>query len=324
MRSLTLRVACAAVLFATTPAHTQPAYPTKPVRAIVQGATGSGPDVLARVVSEQLGGLWQQPVVVVNQPGGGGVVAARAAAAAEPDGYTLYVPTITSFVIMPQLHPNLEVDLTRDFAYIGLLGETPMMLAVAPALGVGTIEELIALAKRRPGEIFYAANNRGSLPHLTGELFRSRTGIEVNFVPYPGAAAGLQDLMGGRVAMIVESVGALSAAAKAGTIRPLAVASPERLPQLPDLPAMAEAVPGFSAVAWMVLAAPAKTPDALTRKLNQDLNVVLGHADVQRRFRDLGALPRPMSSQATTEFIRAEQHRWRPIVQQAGLKPQQP
>jgi tripartite-type tricarboxylate transporter receptor subunit TctC len=322
MRSIVLALACAALSLGAAPAPAQSAYPVKPVRAIVQGAAGSGPDVIARLVFDELGRMWQQPVVVVNQPGGGGVVAARAAAAADADGYTLYVPTITTFVIMPLLHPGLEVDLLRDFSYIGLLGETPMMLAVAPSIGVRTVQELVTLAKRRPGELFYAANNRGSLPHLTGELFRIRTGIDLNFVPYPGAAAGLQDVMGGRVAMIIESVGALSGAAKTGSIQPLAVASPHRLPQLPELPTVAEAVPGFSAVGWMVLAAPARTAGAVTSQVNRDLNAVLGHPELQRRFRDTGALPRPVSPQATAEFIRAEQALWLPVVQQAGLKAQ--
>jgi tripartite-type tricarboxylate transporter receptor subunit TctC len=183
-------------------------FPARPVKIITQGAAGSGPDVLARIVADHLGRTWGHPVVILNHAGGGGMVAARAAAAAEPDGYTLYLPTITTFVIMPEMQEKLPFDVERDFVRIGLFAETPMMIAVAPSLGVNSLQELVELAKTRPGGIFYAANSRGSLPHLTGELFRDRTGMHLNFIPYPGAAAGLQDLMGGRVSMIVESVGA--------------------------------------------------------------------------------------------------------------------
>ena len=297
-------------------------YPARAVKLIVQGAAGSGPDVVARTVADGLGRLWNQPVVIVNQPGAGGVVAARTAAAADADGYTLYLPTITTFVIMPELHESLPFDLDRDFVRIGMLAETPMMIGVSPSLGVGSLQELIAAAKRRPGELFYAANNRGSLPHLAGELFRRHAGIDIGFVPYPGAAAGLQDVAGGRVAMIVESVGALTGAMQGGTIKPLAVASAQRLSHLPDLPAVAETLPGFAAMGWFALMAPKGIAPALVRKLNQDLNVVLVQADVQRRLQELGAFARPMSPEATADFIRAEQKAWRPLVREVGLKAQ--
>ena len=294
-------------------------YPAKPVKVITQGAAGSGPDVITRILAEHLGRRWRQQVLILNHAGGGGVVAGRAAATAEADGYTLYVPTITTFVIMPEIQRALPFDLERDFAPIGFVAETPMMIAAAPSLGVRSLPELIALSRRRPGELFYAANNRGSLPHLTAELLRARTGADLTFVPYQGAAAGLQDLMGGRVAVIVESVGALAGPAQAGSIIPLAVASPARLPHLPDLPTVAETVPGFSGMGWFVLMAPSATPEAIVRKVNADLNAVLAEASLRQKLQELGAFVRAMSPAETADFIRAEQQAWRPLVRQVGL-----
>ena len=294
-------------------------YPTRPVRLITQGAAGSGPDVITRIVASHLAKRWGQQVLVVNHAGGGGVLAGRAAATADPDGYTLYVPTITTFVIMPEIQSTLPFDLDRDFTPIGFFAETPMMIAAAPSLGIKSLRDLLSVAKSRPKELFYAANNRGSLPHLTAELFRARTGVDLTFVPYQGVAAGLQDLMGGRIAGIVESVGALTGAVQSGSVTPLAVASATRLPSLPDLPIVAETVPDFTAMGWFVLMAPRGTSDAIVRKVNEDLNAVLGEAELRQRLQELGAFVRTMSPGETTTFIRREQESWRPLVRQVGL-----
>lgn len=294
-------------------------YPSRPVKIITQGAAGSGPDVIARIVADELGRLWRQQVVIVNQSGAGGVLAARAAAAAEPDGYTLYIPTITTFVIMPEVQSKLPFDMMRDFVQIGFVAETPMMVGVSPALGIGSWQEFVTVVKARPGKLFYAANNRGSLPHLTGELLRSRTGADVTFVPYAGAAAGLQDLMGGRISMIVESVGALAGAVQGGSVKPLAVASAQRLPTMPDVPTVSEFSPGFEAIGWFVLAAPGKTPTNIVEKVNSDLNKVLVQPGPMQRFQELGAFARPMSTEDTSKFIRKEEQVWRPLVRQMGL-----
>jgi tripartite-type tricarboxylate transporter receptor subunit TctC len=315
---LTRLLALAAVLtFGTTAAASD--YPAKPVRLITQGAAGSGPDVITRIVASHLAKRWGQQVLVVNHAGGGGVLAGRAAASADPDGYTLYVPTITTFVIMPEIQSSLPFDLDRDFVPIGFFAETPMMIAAAPSLGVRSLSDLLSVAKSRPKELFYAANNRGSLPHLAAELFRARTGADLTFVPYQGVAAGLQDLMGGRIAVIVESVGALAGAVQSGSVTPLAVASAARLPSLPNLPTVAETVPDFTAMGWFVLTAPRGTPESIVRKVNDDLNTVLGEAELRQRLQNLGAFVRTMSPGETATFIRREQESWRPLVRQVGL-----
>jgi tripartite-type tricarboxylate transporter receptor subunit TctC len=315
-------IALLALAAATSSAATTVAsdYPAKPVRLITQGAAGSGPDVIARIIATHLARRWGQQVLVVNHAGGGGVLAGRAAATADPDGYTLYVPTITTFVIMPEIQSNLPFDLDRDFTPIGFFAETPMMVAAAPSLGVKSLRDLLGVAKSRPKELFYAANNRGSLPHLTAELFRARTGADMTFVPYQGVAAGLQDLLGGRISVIVESVGALAGAVQSGSVTPLAVASTMRLPTLPNLPTVAETVPGFSAMGWFVLMAPRGTSEAIVHKVNGDLNTVLGEAELRQRLQELGAFVRTMSPGETAAFIRREQESWRPLVRQVGLK----
>lgn len=298
------------------------AYPAKPVKLIVQGAAGSGPDVLARIVAERLERTWKQTILIVNQPGAGGLTAAQSAVGAERDGYTLFVPTITTFVILPEMHDKLPFDLDRDFVPIGLLAQTPMMFAVSPSLGVTSLPQLVAMTRSRPDGLFYAANNRGSLPHLTAERWRAEAGAPMTFVPYAGFTAGLQDLLGGRVSMIVESVGALAGAVTAGTLRPLAVASAARLPSHPDVPTVSETVPGFTAVGWVALAAPSGTPADVIRKISDDLNAAVSDSALVRRFEALGAVAQSMTPARTQEFIRDEQQLWRPVVRHLGLKAQ--
>jgi tripartite-type tricarboxylate transporter receptor subunit TctC len=306
---------CAVAGFA---AHAQD-YPTRSVKLITQGAAGSGPDVVARIVAEPLGRLWGQQVVILNHPGAAGSVAARQAALAAADGYTLYMPATSVFIVMPEMFPNLPFDLDRDFVRIGFVAEQPMLIAVAPSLGVNSLADLIALAKARPGQILYAANARGTLPHLTAERFAKEAGIALRFVPYAGAAAGLQDLQGGHIAMIVESLGPFLGAIQGGSLNALAVASAQRLPNFPDLPTVGETIPGFIATGWFPLLAPADTPDWIVRKVGEDLRAVLDQPAVRQRLADLGTFARPMSGAETTEFIRREQELWRPVVKQIGV-----
>jgi tripartite-type tricarboxylate transporter receptor subunit TctC len=294
-------------------------YPSRYVSIIIQTAPGSGPDVVARTVADRLTQRWGQQVTIINRNGAAGLIAAQAAAAAQPDGYTLYLPTSTALVILPETQPKLPVDFQRDFVPIGLISQSPMIIAIAPGLGVNTLEQLIALAKRRPGDVLYAANNRGSFPHLAGEFFRHRAGLDLTFIPYPGAAAGLQDVMGGRVSMIVEGPSALASAMQAGSIKALAVTSITRLPNFPDLPTVAEIIPGFQVVAWFALMARAGTPEPIVRKISQDLQAILKEPGVKERFETLGVYPMPASPAETTEFIRNEQQLWKPVIKEVGL-----
>jgi tripartite-type tricarboxylate transporter receptor subunit TctC len=220
------------------------------------------------------------------------------------------------------MHDKLPFDLDRDFSPIGLLATTPMMIAVSADSGVGSLGDLVALARTRPEGVFYAANNRGSLPHLTAELWRDRAGVPGTFVPYPGFAAGLQDVLGGRVSVIVESVGAMAGAVKGSKLKPLAIASKERLAAYPDVPTVSETVPGFVAVGWMALVAPSGTSAETVQKLNADLHAALSKPELMLRYEALGAASQTMSLPQIQAYIRAEQELWRPVVRQIGLKSQ--
>src|SRR5262245_14371412 len=220
-------VLLALVCVAAAPAWSQ-AYPARSVKLVTQGAAGTGSDVVARLVIDQLARMWGQQIVILNHPGAGGSAAARVAAAAAPDGYTLYVAATSTFIAMHEMFPNLPFSIDRDFTRIGLMGELPMMLAVPPSLGVTTLAELVALSKTRP--ILYAGNARGTFANLTVERLRQETGADFSFVPYPGATAALRDLLGGRISMMCEAPSAFLGPVQAGSVKLLAIGSPKRLP----------------------------------------------------------------------------------------------
>ncbi len=215
-------------------------YPDKPVTIISDAAPGSTPDVDARFVAEGLSKAWGQQVIVVNHPGANGSVAARAAAEAAPDGYTLYMPVLSTFVALSSVAPNLPLKLPRDFIPIGYTAENPMFVAVSPSLHVNTLPELIAVARKKPGKISIAVTGIGRLTRLTGEVLQQRAGIKLLTVPYTGGpAAALGDVGSGRVSMIIEGYSGIVGAVKAGQVKTSAVASVSRLPQFPNLPTVA-------------------------------------------------------------------------------------
>jgi tripartite-type tricarboxylate transporter receptor subunit TctC len=212
-------------------------YPTRAVRIISDSAPGSAVDVTLRLVADRLGQAWGQQVLAVNQPGGGGSISARAAADAAPDGYTLYMPALSVFLPSPGKAANLVPEVPRDFAPIGFVTEQPMFIAAAPSLGVSTLPELITLAKQRPGEISYAVTGVGRLTHLTGELLQYRTGIKLLLVPYSGGPNhALNDIMGGRIPLIIEAYSGLAGAIQAGNLKALAMGAVKRLPDLASRP----------------------------------------------------------------------------------------
>jgi len=294
-------------------------YPEKPVTIIASLTAGSGPDVVARIVAERLAQTWGRQVLITNQAGAGGLVATRMAAAAAPDGYTLYMAASSAFTVLPEIQAKLPFDLDRDFMQIGFVSEQPMVVAATSSLAVESLTGLIGLARRRPGDILYSANTRGSLPHLTGELLRRRAGIDMTFVPYPGTPQALQDAMAGRVPVMVNGLSALSSAISSGSIKALAVASARRLPNFPDLPTVAETLPDFEANGWFVMLAPAGTPAPVADRVRNDLRTVLEQADVRARLQTLGVYTRSMSESELAAFIRKEQDLWRPVVRQVGL-----
>jgi len=307
---------------ASLPASAQSDYPNKPIRIITHSAAGGAPDVMLRVVGERLTAELGQQVIVLNQPGAGGAVAARAGAAAAPDGYTLYMPAASAFVTLPGLQPNLPLQVPRDFLPIGFVGEQPMFLTVTPELGVASLKDFIAKAKAEPGKLSYASTGRGTMTNLTGELMKARAGIDVLAIPYTGGAPqALTDAAGGRVSMVIEGLAALAGSIQGGTVKAIAVGSPERLKDFPDLPAAAETLPGFNARGWAVLVAPVGTPEPIVHKVSEALRKVVGEVEVQKKLAVTGSYARPMSPAETMAFIQADQQMWKPILEKIAAQP---
>ena len=296
-------------------------YPDKPVTIISDAAPGSTPDVDARFVAEGLGKMWSQQVIVVNRPGANGSIAARAAAEAAPDGYTLYMPVLSTFVALSSVAPNLPLKLPRDFVPIGHTAENPMFIAVSPSLHVNTLPELIDLAKKKPGKISIAVTGIGRLTHLTGEVLQQRADIKLLTVPYSGGpAAALGDVGSGRVSMIIEGYSGIVGAVKAGQVKLIAVASASRLPQFPNLPTVAETLTGFSATGWQVMVAPLGTPPLIVDKVSNDLAKVVTDGDFQRRLANIGSYSQAMTPDQVIAFVKKEQDTWLPVLQRIAAK----
>lgn len=303
-------------------AHAQAVkFPEKPVTIISDAPPGSTPDVDARFIADGLSKVWGQQAVIINHAGANGSLAARAATEATPDGYTLFMPALSTFVALKSMAPNLPIMLPRDFLPIGFTAENPMFVAVSPSLGVSTLPELIALAKKKPGTISIAVTGVGRLTHLTGLLLQERAGIELLPVPYnAGPAAALSDVGADRVSMIIEGFSGIVGAVKAGQVKLIAVASSKRLPQFPDLPTVAETIPGFSATGWQVLVAPLGTPEPIIKKVEADLAKVVDDPDFQKRLANVGSYSYAMNAKEAQAFVEQQQVTWLPVLQKIPVK----
>jgi tripartite-type tricarboxylate transporter receptor subunit TctC len=311
---------CLVLVAAATSSRAQD-YPTKPVTIICDAAAGSTPDVDTRFFAEGLSRIWKQQVITINRPGGGGSIGARAASEALPDGYTLYMPALSDFVALPGVAPNLPLQLPRDFVVLGFTAENPMFFAVNPSLGVNTLPELIALAKKKPGSISYATTGVGRLTHLTGELFQMRADIKLLLVPYTGGPShAVSDVAQGRVDFIIEGYSGVAAAVKGGLAKVIAVASAKRLPEFPDLPTVAETIPGFAATGWQVMVAPNGTPEPILRKVSADTAVVAEDAAVKQNLAKLGSYSHAMTAAEALAFVHQQQETWRPVMEKIAAQ----
>ncbi len=312
-RRAVLAGASGALVTLASGAHAQ-SFPSGPVKIVMQVGPGSSPDIAGRVLAEKLTKIWGHQVLVINQPGGAGAVAIKAVSAAVPDGHTLYLSVATNFIALPELQQNFPVDVLRDFVPIGYVGDHPMLIAVNNNLGVSTLAEFISLAKKRKGELVIAAGNRGSILHLTGEWLRAVTGIDVTLVHYQGAAQAVTDILGGRVHGMIDAVAAMRGTIEGGQIKPLAVATKQRLHNFPNIPTVAETIPGFEAVGWLALMAPPKTPAPIAKKISDDLRTALSDPELHKRFDELGTYIHLMTVDELTAFIRDQVQTWRPII----------
>jgi tripartite-type tricarboxylate transporter receptor subunit TctC len=295
-------------------------WPQKTVRIIVPFPAGGSADLLPRVLGEKLAQQWGQPVIVDNRPGAAGNIGATAVFQAEPDGYTLLSAPPPPLVINRLLYPKLAYDSTQ-FVPMSVIAAIPNVLLVHPKLGVNSVAELIALAKRNPGKLNYASQGSGATSHLTTELFKSMAGgLQITHVPYKGTAPALADLLGGQVDMMVDNLGVSLPHVRSGKLKALAVASRNRFTGLPDVPALSETLPGFESVAWFAIVGPPKTPSALAEKVAAGVAEALKAPDVLKRLNDLSAEPMGLGPAATAAFMRQESERWGAVIRSAGVK----
>jgi tripartite-type tricarboxylate transporter receptor subunit TctC len=299
----------------------QEAYPSRPVRLIVQFTPGTSTDIIGRLVAQKLTEAWGQPVVVDNRPGAGAVIGTEAAAKSPADGYTMVMAVSSAFGINPGLVPNLPYDVMRDFALITNIVFTPQTLLVPANSSAKTLKELVALAKAKPGALNYGSLGSGSTSHLTMELFRSTTGIQITHVPYKGSPPAYADLFSGNIQLMFDAVPAVIPHARSGKLLALAVGSSSRSPFLPDVPTVAESgYAGFEAVGWIGLAAPIRTPEAVLNKINADVVKILATPDMKERLAGLGVTPEGGTRAQFTAFVRGEIAKWGKLIKDANIK----
>jgi len=307
-------------LLATTGAWAQD-YPSRPVTLIVPYAAGGGNDVMARIVAEKMSRSLGQQIVIENKGGAGGSIATRQVAKAAPDGYTLGLGGTGTHAINPTLYPNVGYDPRKDFAPVGLIATSALVVLVNTSVPATTIGELIALARRDPGKLNYASAGVGSGIHLGAELFATMAGVKLTHIPYKGSAPALTDLVGGHVAIYFSSLPPAIALIREGKVRALAVTGPQRSALLPDLPTIAEAaLPGYESVLHYGIVAPAGTPRPIVEKLNAAMQAALAEADVRERIIADGAEPLPGTPEEYAADIDREETKWSKVVRVSGAK----
>ena len=298
-------------------------FPSKPVTFVTPAAAGNSPDVVTRLVADKLTQLWKQQVVVINRPGAGGLIAAQAAATLPKDGYSVYMTQASTYTVLPiQQEGKMPVDLQKAFTAVGMVGEQPIAMGVNKDVKANNVAELVKLANATQGGMLFAATNRGGQSHLTGELFRDRSKANISFVHAAGAAVSVNDVVAGRIPIMFEGLAGMAPGTQSGAIRLLGVATEKRLPNLADLPTIAETVPGVVSSGWIVMMVPAGVPDAIVQKLNKDLRAVVAEKDVVERFQQLGTYSRDLTPAQTAEFMRNEEKLWWPIVRRVVAEDQ--
>ena len=317
-RTLITAVACAPFASAT---RAQDKYPTRPIKLIVPFATGGSSDVVARAFTGKMSEALGQQIIVEYRPGGGGNIAMEAVAKAEPDGYTLILGHIGTLAVNPYMFAKLPFDTNRDFAAVTLLAKVPSIFVVNNNLPVKNLKEMLAYAKANVGKVYYGSAGNGSAGHLAFEYLKLTTKMEIQHVPYKGTGPQLTDLIGGQTQAASAGTPPLMPHIKAGKLRPFAVGTAKRLPELPEVPTVAEqGYPGFETVQWYGINAPAKTPAAIIARLAAEAGKAAKSKEVQAKFasdstEEIGSSPAEFAA-----FIRKEQARWSQVVKSAGIK----
>lgn len=317
-------LACAvagACLLATASAVAAADYPTRPVTIIVPSTPGGTLDRASRMLGEKLAERLGQPFVVEDRPGAGAIIGAQAVAKAAPDGYTLLMSSSAAHVLVPLLRKQIPYDPLKDFVPLALVAHAPWVLVVNPSLPVNSVQDLIKLAKEKPGELAYASGGPGNPAHIYAELLKSMTGIDMRHVPYKGVSAALNDIVGGHVPLMFSDLLPALPLITSGKLRALAVTSAERTPSAPQIPTVAESgVPGFEAVGWAMMVAPADTPKEIVAKLHDELKRILAQPEIKEWIVKNGLAPAPAQSpEELQRFAQAELSRWGKVLEQIGI-----
>lgn len=319
-RTLCAAVAALAPLLAAAPAWADSGYPNKPIKFVVGYAAGGATDVVARLVAQRMAVELGQASLVENRAGANSNVGAEVVARAPADGYTLYLYTIAN-TINASLYNKLGYDPVKDFEPIGLIAKIPNLLVVNPGLPIKSVADYVKFAKETPNGITFASSGSGSSIHLSGEMFKMKTGLNMLHIPYKGSAPAVNDLLGGQVQSMFDNAPSAMPHVKAGKLRAIAITSRERSSLLPDVPTIAESgYPGFEVQSWFGLAAPAGTPKEVLAKLNAALNKALGAPDIKQRLNDMLATPAPGSSDDMRQFVASQIQSWREVVKASGAK----
>jgi tripartite-type tricarboxylate transporter receptor subunit TctC len=311
---------CFALLLCASGALAQP-YPSKPIRYIVPFQPGGTTDILGRIVAQKLQEAWGQPVIVENRPGAGGAVGAELTAKSPPDGYTIMGGTISTHAINASVYEKLPYDPVWDFTPVTLLATQPNMLVLHPSIPANNVAELIKLLKANPNKYTYSTSGNGTSAHLSGELFKSMSGTNMQHVPYKGSPQAIADAVGGQVSMSFDNISTAYPQAKSGKLRALAVTTAKRSSIAPEVPTMAEAgLPGYELGSWHGVFAPARTPAEIVARLNAAIVKGIQSADVKDKLGALGVEPVGNSPEAFSAFVRAEVPKWAKVVKESGAK----
>jgi len=319
MKTLFASLLCAASLAAggTAAAAGGPAFPTRPVTLIVPNAPGGAIDILSRLLSERLQKTWGQPVVVMYKPGANTVIGTDHVAKSAPDGYTLGI-VVTSHVINPTLRRNMPFDTVKDLAGVSMLVTSQIVITATPSFPANDLAGVIAMAKKEPGKLSYASPGSGSSMHLTGELLKNMTGIDMLHIPYKGSGPAYTEVMAGRVPLLIDPLFSSMPHIKSGKLKPIAVTGKTRDPSAPDVPTVAETIPGFNVQSMFGLVAPAGTPREVIGKISADVGTILRSADFKARLAEVGLTPAPSSPEEFDAYVKAEIAKWAPVVKASG------
>lgn len=305
---------------ATAPVHAQQDYPNKPIRLVVPFTPGGVTDTGARVVAERLGARLGQQVVIDNKPGASGNIGTQIVAAAAPDGYTLVLGFDGTMVINPHVFSKVPFDTVKDFVPVSKIGDAVLIIVTHPSVPVKTLPELIAYSKSNPGGLSYGSSGTGGTPHVAAEMLKVKTGAAFVHVPYKGGGQALTDVVGGQLPMLYTAVAGALPFVEKGQVRAIAISSAQRLPSLPNVPTVAETVPGFEASSWIGILAPAKTPKVIVDRVQKELNAVVNEPEIKERLAKLGITSVGNSSAEFGLQIQADLKKYAEVVKAAGIK----